>query len=68
METPRTSQMQGIAANPIGKSLGCGVVEIPLLLSTNRAAALLQLSRDRHQTVAQVLRDLIEHALTTERV
>ena len=40
-----------------------GVVEIGLLLPTNRAAALLHLARERHESVGQVLRKLIEKEL-----
>ncbi len=37
-----------------------GVVEIGLLLPSSRAAELLKLARDRHESVGQVLRRLIE--------
>jgi hypothetical protein len=40
-----------------------GVVEIGLLLPANRAAALLQLAKERHESVGQVLRKLIEREL-----
>jgi hypothetical protein len=43
-------------------------VEIGLLLPKNRAAALLQLARERHQTVGQILRQLVDRALTQEQV
>ncbi len=39
------------------------VVEIGLLLSSRRAEALLALSRQRHQTVAHILRGLIDQAI-----
>ncbi len=42
------------------------VVEIGLLLPANRANALVELSRRRHQSVNQLLRGLIDHALTDE--
>ena len=38
-------------------------VEIGLLLPKNRAAALLQLARDRHETVGQILRKLVDRAI-----
>ncbi len=41
------------------------VVEIGLLLPANRVKALLDLSRQRHQSVGQILRGLIENALTS---
>lgn len=40
-----------------------GVVEIGLLLPTNRAAALMRLAKDRHETVGQILRKMIEREL-----
>ena len=42
------------------------IVEIGLLLPANRADALVELSRRRHQSVSQFLRGLIDHALTDE--
>jgi hypothetical protein len=46
---------------PAGKE---GVVEIGLLLPTNRAAALLKLAQERHESVGQVLRKLIDRELS----
>jgi hypothetical protein len=40
-----------------------GVVEIGLLLPSNRAAELLQLASDRHESVGQLLRKLIDREL-----
>jgi hypothetical protein len=40
-----------------------GVVEIGLLLPVQRAAALLRLAKDRHESVGQVLRKLIDREL-----
>ena len=40
------------------------IVEIGLLLPANRAEALLDLSRRRHQSVGQLLRGLIDQAVT----
>ncbi len=40
-----------------------GVVEIGLLLPANRAADLLRLAQDRHESVGQVLRKLIDREL-----
>lgn len=39
------------------------IVEIALLLPKNRADALLSLSRQKHQSVGQILRTLIDRAL-----
>jgi hypothetical protein len=41
-------------------------VEIGLLLPANRAAALLELAQDRRQTVGQILRKLVDRALTED--
>ena len=46
-----------------GISSGEEVVEIDLLLPKNRAEALLELARVRGESVAQVLRKLIEREL-----
>ena len=50
---------------PVGASArSCNdVVEIGLLLPTNWANMLVELSRQRHQSVAQVLRTIIGGAL-----
>ena len=40
------------------------VVELALLLPANRAEALVALAHQRQQSVGQVLRTLIDHALT----
>ncbi|AGA25789.1 hypothetical protein [Singulisphaera acidiphila] len=47
---------------------GGGVVEIGLLLPADRADALVELSKRRHQSVAQILRGLIDRALTDDEV
>ena len=43
------------------------VIEFGLLLPKNRADELINLARQRRQTVGQLLRNLIDHALTEER-
>jgi hypothetical protein len=58
---------QGIAANPFGTGKRDEVVEIPLLLPASRIEALLDLSRRRHQSVAQILRSMIDRALAAEQ-
>jgi hypothetical protein len=40
------------------------VVELGLLLPTHRAAELLRLARDRHESVGQLLRKLIDRELS----
>ena len=42
------------------------IVEIGLLLPANRADALVELSKRRQQSVAQILRGLIDRALSDE--
>ena len=39
------------------------VIEIPLLLPASRAEALVALSRSRRESVGQILRQMIDHAL-----
>ena len=41
-------------------------VEIGLLLPKNRAVALLRLARERHETVGQILRKIVDRALTQD--
>ncbi|WP_435005982.1 hypothetical protein P12x_003689 [Tundrisphaera lichenicola] len=41
-----------------------GVVEIGLLLPSNRADALMKLAKERQETVGQILRKLIDRELT----
>ncbi|MDB5349732.1 MAG: hypothetical protein JWN86_979 [Planctomycetota bacterium] len=54
-----------VSAPQLSPRIGDDVVEIGLLLPANRAEALLALSRRRHQTVGQILRGLIDQAITT---
>jgi hypothetical protein len=61
-----TQTMSALPA-PIGFSsstdLAGEIVEIALLLPKKRADALVQLSREKHQSVGQILRSLIDRAL-----
>lgn len=54
---------QGLSASKTGTLPAGEVVEIGLLLPANRADALVELSKRRHQSVAQILRGLIDRAL-----
>lgn len=56
----------GMSATKSGIDPNGDVVEIGLLLPVNRAAALIELSKRRHQSVAQILRSLIDGALKEE--
>jgi len=56
------SLLQSIPSNP-GQGGSDGVVEIDLLLPARRAAALLRLAKDRHESVGQLLRRLIDREL-----
>jgi hypothetical protein len=47
----------------VGRPLTNGVVEVSLVLPTERMDALLDLSRRREQSVGQLLRQLIDDAL-----
>jgi hypothetical protein len=50
-------------ASKLGMAMRGEIVEIGLLLPAGRADALLELSRRRQQSVAQILRGLIDQAL-----
>jgi hypothetical protein len=60
------TSFQGSSASKIGTVPFGEVVEIGLLLPAGRAEALVQLSRQRRQTVAQLIRSLIDDALAGE--
>jgi hypothetical protein len=57
---------RGTCAGRIGTNAPDAVVEIPLLLPANRVEALVDLSRRRQQSVGQILRGLIDRALSDE--
>jgi hypothetical protein len=56
----------GLNATKPGTPPQGDVVEIGLLLPANRADALVELSKRRHQSVAQILRGLIDRALSDD--
>ena len=60
------SSLRGSPALKNGMNNPGDIVEIGLLLPASRADALVELSRRRHQSVSQLLRGLIDHALTDE--
>jgi hypothetical protein len=60
------SAFQGPFSTKLDNTAPGGVVEIGLLLPADWAAALVDLSRRRQQSVAQILRSLINTALTAE--
>jgi hypothetical protein len=53
----------GTAATRLGTALSTDVVEIGLLLPTTWADALLEMSKRRRQSVAQILRTMIDRGL-----
>ena len=57
------ASFQGLSATKTGMAPHGDVVEIGLLLPVNRADALIELSKRRQQSVAQILRSLIDRAL-----
>jgi len=57
------ASFQGLPATKTGMASHGEVVEIGLLLPANRADALIELSKRRQQSVAQILRGLIDRAL-----
>jgi hypothetical protein len=58
-----TAPMFGGAASNVGGGGQGDVVEISLLLPSQWANDLVELSRERHQSVAQILRSMIGQAL-----
>jgi hypothetical protein len=52
-----------MGASALGSFSSSDVVEIGLLLPTNWANTLIELSKQRHQSVAQILRAIIGSAL-----
>lgn len=60
------ASFQGLTAPKFGMITQGDVVEIGLLLPANRANALVELSKRRQQSVAQILRGLIDRALVDE--
>lgn len=60
------SSFQGLSAPKHGRAPFGDVVEIGLLLPASRVEALVELSRQRHQSVAQLLRTLIDDALSAD--
>jgi hypothetical protein len=57
------ASFQSFSASKSGTTARGDVVEIGLLLPVNRAEALLELAKQRQQSVAQILRSLIDRAL-----
>lgn len=57
------ASFQSFSATKSGMSARGDVVEIGLLLPVNRAEALIELARQRQESVAQILRSLIDRAL-----
>jgi hypothetical protein len=61
--TPPTAPMQNIAATNLGNVCPDNVVEISLLLPSEWANELIELSRERRQSVGQIIRSMIGQAL-----
>jgi hypothetical protein len=61
--TPPTAPMQNIAATNLGNACSDNVVEISLLLPSEWANELIELSRERRQSVGQIIRSMIGQAL-----
>ncbi len=64
MKNHPIAALMGAVPAKNGNEGHAGVVEIGLLLPSNRAAALMNLARNRQESVGQVLRKLIERELT----
>jgi hypothetical protein len=63
VSSPSAAAIEDITGSFPCKMAPQEVVEIGLLLPTDWAVALVKLSEKRQQTVAQILRSLIERAL-----
>jgi hypothetical protein len=61
--SPSTAPIDDTIAPNAGSWGTDGVVEINLLLPSEWAQDLIQLSRERRQSVGQILRSMIGHAL-----
>jgi hypothetical protein len=61
--TPIKSTMSDTPAKNSGSASASDVVEIDLLLPAPWAKALIELSKTRQQSVGQILRSMIGHAL-----
>jgi hypothetical protein len=58
---------EGTSAKPVGTARPPDVVEIGLLLPASWADALVEMSKRRGQSVGQLLRGMIDRALTDDR-
>jgi hypothetical protein len=61
--TPPYAPIHNVVAANLGNVCPDDVVEISLLLPSGWANELIELSRERQQSVAQILRSMIGHAL-----
>jgi hypothetical protein len=61
---PLMASFRGVSATKPGIPPSADVVEIGLLLPAQRANDLVELSKRRQQSVAQILRGLIDRALS----
>jgi hypothetical protein len=61
--TSLTAPIQGMYAPDVGNHQTAGVVEINLLLPSQWADDLMALSRERQQSVGEILRSMIGQAL-----
>ena len=65
MGIPTMAAKAGIDALTLGMGRRDDVVEVALLLPAHRAEALVALSRQRRESVGQILRGLIDRALAS---
>jgi hypothetical protein len=62
--SPPSASNTAVPASFSGMSSPDEVVEIGLLLPTEWATALLELSKKRQESIGQILRSIIRHALS----
>jgi hypothetical protein len=60
---PPSASMSDVAAANLGNPGNDEVVEVSLLLPSRWASDLFELARERHQSVGQIIRSMIGHAL-----
>jgi hypothetical protein len=60
---PPSASIDNVAAPNLGNPGHDEVVEVTLLLPSRWASDLMDLARERHQSVGQIIRSMIGHAL-----
>ena len=59
---------QGVSLPSVSGSPMDDYVEVGLLLPKNRAVALMEMARDRRETIGQLLRKMVDKAITESKL